>query len=82
MGVSWSVAEIARMSGVTPRTLRYYDEIGLLSPAGIRSNGYRVYEQEQLLRLQQILVLPELDMPLDDIAAILRRADRPPSGAA
>ncbi len=69
--MSWSVAEIARMSGVTPRTLRYYDEIGLLSPAGIRSNGYRVYEQEQLLRLQQILVLRELDMPLDDIAAVL-----------
>lgn len=67
----WSVAEIARMSGVTPRTLRYYDEIGLLSPAGIRSNGYRVYEQEQLLRLQQILVLREFDMPLDAIAAIL-----------
>ncbi|MFE5475875.1 MerR family transcriptional regulator [Nocardia sp. NPDC056541] len=71
MGVFWSVAEIARMSGVTPRTLRYYDEIGLLPPAGIRSNGYRVYEQEQLLRLQQILVLRELDMPLDAIAAIL-----------
>lgn len=67
----WSVSEIARLSGVTPRTLRYYDETGLLPPAGIRSNGYRVYEREQLMRLQQILVLRELDMPLDVIAAIL-----------
>ncbi|WP_460724303.1 MerR family transcriptional regulator [Nocardia heshunensis] len=67
----WTVAEIARLSGVTPRTLRYYDEIGLLSPAGVRSNGYRVYQQEQLLRLQQILVLRELAMPLEAIAAIL-----------
>jgi DNA-binding transcriptional MerR regulator len=41
--VSWSVAEIARMSGVTPRTLRHYDEIGLLPTAAIRSNGYRFY---------------------------------------
>ncbi|MBF6475033.1 MerR family DNA-binding transcriptional regulator [Nocardia gipuzkoensis] len=47
----WSVAEIARMSGVTPGTLRYHDEIGLLPPAGIRTNGYRFYRQEQLLRL-------------------------------
>ncbi|MFD6390021.1 MerR family transcriptional regulator [Nocardia sp. NPDC060259] len=75
--MSWSVAEIARMSGVTPRTLRHYDERGLLPPAGIRSNGYRFYEQEQLLRLQQILVLRELDLGLDAIAAILdRQTDR------
>lgn len=71
--MSWSVAEIARISGVTPRTLRHYDEIGLLPPASIRSNGYRCYEQEQLLRLQQILVLRELDLPLHAIAAILDR---------
>ncbi|MGW6422284.1 MerR family transcriptional regulator [Nocardia sp. NPDC055053] len=69
--MSWSVAELARMSGVTPRTLRHYDERGLLRPAGIRSNGYRFYEREQLLRLQQILVLRELDLGLDAIAAIL-----------
>lgn len=61
------------MSGVTPRTLRHYDEIGLLPPAGVRSNGYRFYEQEQLLRLQQILVLRELDLGLDAIVAILDR---------
>lgn len=71
MGDSWSIVEVARMSGVTSRTLRHYDEIGLLPPAGIRSNGYRYYEQEDLLRLQQILVLRELDVSLSEIAEIL-----------
>lgn len=71
MGDSWSIVEVARMSGVTSRTLRHYDEIGLLPPAGIRSNGYRYYEQEDLLRLQQILVLRELDVGLSEIAEIL-----------
>jgi DNA-binding transcriptional MerR regulator len=76
-GVSWSIVEVARMSGVTTRALRHYDEIGLLPPAGVRNNGYRYYEQAQLLRLQQILVLWELDLGLDDIAAILdRQTDR------
>src|SRR5215472_10201193 len=59
------------MSGVTARTLRYYDEIGLLRPARVASNGYRYYEQEQLLRLQQILLLRELDMDLAAIAAVV-----------
>jgi len=71
VGDSWSIVEVARMSGVTSRTLRHYDEIGLLPPAGIRSNGYRYYEQEDLLRLQQILVLRELDVGLSQIAEIL-----------
>ncbi|MEU6587483.1 MerR family transcriptional regulator [Nocardia sp. NPDC046763] len=75
--MSWSIVEVARMSGVTKRTLRHYDEIGLLPPAGVRSNGYRFYDQTQLLRLQQILVLRELDLGLDEIAAILdRQTDR------
>ncbi|MDQ2729711.1 MAG: MerR family transcriptional regulator [Actinomycetota bacterium] len=69
----WSIVEVARMSGVTSRTLRHYDDIGLLPPAGIRTNGYRYYEQGDLLRLQQILVLRELDLGLSEIAAILDR---------
>lgn len=71
MQVSWSIVEVARMSGVTSRTLRHYDDIGLLPPAGIGGNGYRFYEQEELLRLQQILVLRELDLGLSEIGAIL-----------
>jgi len=69
--VSWSIMEVARMSGVSSRTLRHYGEIGLLPPAGIGGNGYRFYEQEDLLRLQQILVLRELDLGLSEIGEIL-----------
>lgn len=69
--MSWSIAEVARMSRVSPRTLRHYDEVGLLPPAGVRANGYRYYEQGELLRLQQILLLRELDLGLGEIAAIL-----------
>ena len=65
---SWSIVQVAQISGVTSRTLRHYGEIGLLPPAYIGANGYRYYRQEQLLRLQQILVLRELDVPLSAIA--------------
>ncbi len=67
----WSIAEVARMSKVTSRTLRHYDDIGLLRPAYVGSNGYRYYEQEQLLRLQQVLLLRELGLGLDAIAEVL-----------
>ena len=69
--MSWSIAEVARMSGVTSRTLRHYDEIGLLPPGRIASNGYRHYGEDDLLRLQQILVLRELGLGLTEIAGIL-----------
>jgi DNA-binding transcriptional MerR regulator len=67
--MSWSIADVARISGVTARTLRHYDDIGLLKPAYVGANGYRYYEQEQLLRLQQVLVLRELGLSLGEIAA-------------
>ncbi|MBU3061696.1 MerR family transcriptional regulator [Nocardia sp. NEAU-G5] len=66
--MSWSIAEVARMSGVTARTLRHYDQVGLLEPAWVGANSYRYYEEEQLLRLQQILVLRELGLSLAEIA--------------
>jgi MerR family transcriptional regulator, thiopeptide resistance regulator len=69
--MAWSIAEVARMSGVTSRTLRHYDEIGLLHPAYAAPNGYRYYEQDELLRLQQILVLRELGVGLPEIGRIL-----------
>lgn len=73
----WSIVEVARMSGVTARTLRHYDEIGLLPPAFVGGNGYRMYGQEQLLRLQEVLVLRQLGLGLADIAAVLdEQADR------
>lgn len=69
--MAWSIAHVARMSGVTSRTLRHYDDIGLLKPAYVGVNGYRYYEEEQLLRLQQILVLRALDVGLAEIAAAI-----------
>ena len=67
----WSTAEVARMSRVSSRTLRHYDHLGLLPPARTGHGGLRYYERPQLLRLQHILVLRELGLGLDDIAAVL-----------
>jgi DNA-binding transcriptional MerR regulator len=69
--MSWSIAEVAKVSGLTSRTLRHYDDIGLLRPAYVAGNGYRHYGPEQLLRLQQILVLRELGVGLPEIGRIL-----------
>ncbi|WTW95973.1 MerR family transcriptional regulator [Streptomycetaceae bacterium NBC_01309] len=69
--MSWTIAEVARMSRVTSRTLRHYDAIGLLPPAYVGRGGYRYYGEAELLRLQRILVLRELGMGLDGIAAVL-----------
>jgi DNA-binding transcriptional MerR regulator len=69
--MAWSTAQVARMSGVTSRTLRHYDDIGLLRPATVGGNGYRYYERGQLLRLQQILVLRDLGLGLDAIARVV-----------
>ncbi|WP_406056343.1 MerR family transcriptional regulator [Streptomyces sp. NBC_01077] len=69
--MAWPTAEVARMSGVTARTLRHYDEIGLLPPAWIGTNGHRYYEEGQLLRLQQILVLRALGLGLPEIGGVL-----------
>jgi DNA-binding transcriptional MerR regulator len=69
--VAWSITEVAQMAGVTSRTLRHYDAVGLLAPAHVGGNGYRYYEQPQLLRLQQILLLRELGLGLETIAEVL-----------
>ncbi|QQQ76131.1 TipAS antibiotic-recognition domain-containing protein [Saccharothrix sp. 6-C] len=69
--MAWSIAQVARMSKVTSRTLRHYDAIGLLEPAWIGGNGYRYYEREQLLRLQRILLLRDLGLGLDTVAEVL-----------
>ncbi|TDD24982.1 MerR family transcriptional regulator [Kribbella turkmenica] len=69
--MAWSIAEVARASGVTARTLRHYHAIGLLVPARTAPNGRRYYEQEQLLRLQQILLLRDLGLSLDVVAEVI-----------
>jgi MerR family transcriptional regulator, thiopeptide resistance regulator len=69
--MSWSIQQVARVSGMTARPLRYYDEIELLRPARVGANGYRYYEREQLLRLQQILLLRELGLDLTTIGGVV-----------
>ena len=71
----YTIKELADLAGVTTRTLRYYDQLELLNPAEIGENGYRYYDRENLLRLQQILFFRELDVPLKDILFILNRPD-------
>lgn len=72
--MDWSIQEIARLAGTTSRTLRHYDDIGLLAPSRIAANGYRHYDQAALVRLQRILLLRELGLGLPQIAEILDRA--------
>ena len=66
-----TVKQVARLSGVSVRTLHHYDEIGLLKPACVGANGYRYYGREELLRLQQILFHRELGFSLEEIGRTL-----------
>lgn len=63
----YKVREVARVAGVSVRTLHYYDEIGLLVPSGRSAAGYRLYDDGDLLRLQQILIGRELGLTLEEI---------------
>jgi DNA-binding transcriptional MerR regulator len=69
--MEWSIQDIARLAGTTSRTLRHYDDVGLLKPSRIGSNGYRYYDQAALVRLQRILLLRELGLGLPAIAEAL-----------
>ena len=65
------INEVAKLTGITVRTLHYYDEIGLLSPSEVTEAGYRLYDDKTLNCLQQILFFRELDFPLNQIKEIL-----------
>ena len=69
--MSYSVGQVADLAGVTIRALHHYDEIGLLSPGGRSAAGYRIYEEPDLERLQQVLFYRELGFALEEIAAIV-----------
>ncbi|HBW38285.1 MerR family transcriptional regulator [Desulfosporosinus sp. BICA1-9] len=69
--MEYTVQKLAQMAGVSSRTLRYYDEIGILKPARINSSGYRIYGQAEVDRLQQILFYRELDVSLESIKDIV-----------
>jgi DNA-binding transcriptional MerR regulator len=73
--MAYTVKKVAEMSGVSVRTLHFYDEAGLLRPAYIGANGYRFYEEAQLLTLQQILFYRELGFELKHIKEVLDRPD-------
>ncbi len=79
--MAYSVSQLARISGVTVRTLHHYDEVGLLKPSYYGENGYRYYEYEQLMKLQQILFYRELGFELDQIRVIIGSAGFNPISA-
>lgn len=69
--MEYTVQKLARLSGVSGRTLRYYDQIDLLKPARINSSGYRIYGQKEVDQLQHILFYRELEVSLDEIKKIM-----------
>ncbi|MED1672361.1 MerR family transcriptional regulator [Pallidibacillus thermolactis] len=69
--MEYTIQKLARLAGVTTRTLRYYDKIGLLKPARINSSGYRIYGQNEVNLLQQIMFYRELGLQLETIKEII-----------
>lgn len=76
--MSYSIGQVARLAGVSTRTLHHYDEIGLLRPDDRTGAGYRRYGEPELARLQQILFYRELGFSLDEIKALLDDPDARP----
>ena len=79
--MEYKIKQLAKIAGVSVRTLRYYDQISLFRPSGVLPNGYRYYKKPELLRLQQILFYRELDFPLSEIKRILAAKDFNPRQA-
>jgi DNA-binding transcriptional MerR regulator len=73
--MGYSSNQVSKMSGVSARTLRYYDEIGLLKLGRIASSGYRIYGQAEIDTLQQILFYKEMGFSLRDIRKLLSAPD-------
>lgn len=73
--MEYTINKLAKLAGVSTRTLRYYDELGLLTPIRMSSNGYRIYGQNEVNMLQQILFYRELGVPLDEVKKILSKKD-------
>lgn len=67
----WKVGDLAKLTGLTVRTLRFYDQIGLFSPSGQTESGHRLYNESDLSRLQQILSLKELGLSLEEVKSVL-----------
>lgn len=69
--MEYTVQKLGRLAGISTRTLRYYDEIGILKPARMNSSGYRIYGQDEVNKLQQIMFYRELGVNLDMIKDII-----------
>ncbi len=69
--MSYTIKKLAIIAGISVRTLHHYDKVGLLKPSRVENNGYRYYEERELLKLQQILFFRELDFSLEEIKQIL-----------
>lgn len=73
--MNYTVKQVADTTGISVRTLHYYDEIGLLRPSSVTDAGYRLYDEDCLERLQQIMFFRELDFPLKDIIGFINRPE-------
>ena len=73
--MEYTIKRLAELAGVSARTLRYYDEIGLLRPCRINSAGYRIYGEREVDLLQQILFYKSIDMKLEEIQKIISNPD-------
>lgn len=73
--MEYTIKKLAEMAGVSTRTLRYYDEIGLLKPCRVNSSGYRIYGEKEIDVLQQILLYRSMDIKLEDIQNIINNPD-------
>lgn len=71
----YTVKQLSDLAGVSVRTLHYYDQIGLLKPTEVKGNGYRMYGQKELIKLQQILFFKELDFPLEKISEMVNSSN-------
>ena len=71
----WKVGQLAKRTGISVRTLHHYDQIGLLTPSHRTESGHRLYDRDDVVRLQQIVMLRQLGFALDEIGVALRSAD-------
>lgn len=77
-----TIQQVAKAAGTTARTLRHYDQLGLVKPSSIGANGYRYYDDRALVRLQRVLLLRALGLGLDAIGEVLRAQDSGGQGPA
>ncbi len=73
--MNYTVKKLSNLAGISVRAIHYYDEIGLLKPSAIKENGYRVYSDQELTKLQQILFFRELEFPLEKIKQIMQATE-------